>query len=91
MALLGTRVLPVVRTYASFCAGTLRLPLPAFFVTAFVGSLLWCTPFVALGAVLGDNWGVIKGPMAIAGVVVAALLVTAMVVVSLRQLRPSDR
>ena len=90
LALFGTRVLPVVRTYASFCAGTLRLPLPSFFATSFLGSLVWCTPFVALGAVLGDHGGVIKGPMKYAGIAVVLVLVVGLIALSLRQLRRDD-
>jgi membrane protein DedA with SNARE-associated domain len=87
VALFATRVLPVVRTYAGFCAGTLRLPLRSFLVTTFVGSVVWCVPFVALGAVLGDNWDAIKGPAKLAGFVVVGLMVALLVVLTLRQLR----
>jgi membrane protein DedA with SNARE-associated domain len=86
-ALLATRVIPVVRTYAGFAAGALRLPLWRFTILTFIGSLVWCLPFVALGAVLGSEWDVIGGPAKIVGLVVLGGFLLLMAWASLRVLR----
>src|SRR5690606_16839016 len=72
-ALFLSRVVPVVRTYAGFGAGLLRFPVPMFVAVTFVGSLVWCVPFVALGAVLGENWDVIETPAKVLGLAVLAV------------------
>ena len=89
-ALLLTRVLPVIRTYAGFCAGMLRFPIEPFVVLTFVGSFVWCLPFVALGAALGENWGVIEGPAKIVGLGVLIVLVGFLVLLTVRQLKGRD-
>jgi membrane protein DedA with SNARE-associated domain len=81
----------VVRTYVGFCAGALRLPLMPFLAMTFIGSVAWCVPFIALGAILGSNWRVIQGPAKIVGLVVLGLLLTALIVITLREMRkPED-
>jgi len=89
-ALLLTRVLPVVRTYAGFGAGIVRFPIPPFLAITFAGSFLWCLPFVALGAVLGENWEVIEGPAKIVGITVLALFIGVLLVALVRQLRRQE-
>jgi membrane protein DedA with SNARE-associated domain len=86
-ALFLTRVLPVVRTYAGFGAGVLRFPVPSFLAVTYAGSLVWCLPFVALGAMVGENWDVIEGPAKVAGIVMLALLLGLLVAATIRQLR----
>jgi membrane protein DedA with SNARE-associated domain len=86
-ALFVTRVVPVVRTYAGFGAGALRFPIPTFLAVTYAGSFVWCLPFVALGAVLGDNWDVIEGPAKAAGIIVVVLLLGLLVISTVRQLR----
>lgn len=88
-ALFLTRVLPVVRTYAGFGAGIVKFPAAPFLAITFAGSFLWCLPFVALGAVLGENWDLIEGPAKVMGLLVLATLVTALAVALARQLKAS--
>ncbi len=88
--ILLARVLPVVRTYVGFCAGALRLPLAPFLTLTFVGSLLWCLPFISLGAILGANWQVIQGPAKIVGLVALGLLLMGLVIATLREMHKSE-
>ena len=87
LALFLTRVLPVVRTYAGFGAGIVRFPVGHFLTITFVGSFLWCLPFVALGAVLGESWDVIEGPAKVVGVAVLGAFVGLLAIAAIRQLR----
>ncbi len=89
-ALFLTRVLPVVRTYAGFGAGIVRFPLAQFLAISFAGSFIWCLPFVALGAGLGENWDVIEGPAKAVGIAVLALFLAFLLMAALRQLRRSE-
>jgi membrane protein DedA with SNARE-associated domain len=84
------RLLPVVRTYAGFVAGLLRVPLPAFIAATFAGSFIWSAAFIALGEALGAHWSRVRGPMEIAGVAVLALLLLAIVAATLRHARRAD-
>jgi membrane protein DedA with SNARE-associated domain len=89
-ALFITRVVPVVRTYAGFGAGVLRFPVPTFLAVTYAGSFVWCLPFVALGAMLGENWDVIEGPAKLVGASVVASLLVILAFATLRQLRRSQ-
>jgi membrane protein DedA with SNARE-associated domain len=89
-ALLLTRVIPVVRTYAGLAAGALRMPVPTFLVMTFAGSLLWCLPFVTLGAVVGEHWDVIEGPAKVVGLLVVATLFVGLAFISVRLLRAEE-
>lgn len=53
-----SRMTPYVRPFACFPAGISALPFPRFFVSASVGSTLWCVAMLALGWGLGRRWGV---------------------------------
>jgi membrane protein DedA with SNARE-associated domain len=86
-AIFITRLIPVVRTYSGFCAGALRIPVPLFAALTFVGSLVWCLPFVVAGSQLGANWDVIEGPAKVAGVVVLVGLVALILWTSIKTLR----
>jgi membrane protein DedA with SNARE-associated domain len=86
-AVLVTRLLPVVRTYAGFVAGMLRMPVGPFVMATFTGSLAWSAAFVALGAALGSNWDAVRGPAEVAGIVALALLLIAAGATTALQLR----
>ncbi|MBI2798156.1 DedA family protein [Candidatus Saccharibacteria bacterium] len=55
-AVFVSRLIPVIRTYAGFVAGTFRMPLKRFVWDSFWGSLIWTSVFVLLGYGLGDSW-----------------------------------
>lgn len=86
-ALFLSRLLPVVRTYGGFVAGLIRVPVVPFLLVTFAGSFVWSAVFIGIGEALGANWSSIRTPMEIAGIVTAALLVLAVVALTLRQLR----
>ena len=50
-----SRLLPVVRTWASLPAGVTKMPFLKFCIYTWFGSLLWCTLLTNLGALLGKN------------------------------------
>ncbi|MGH9474878.1 MAG: DedA family protein [Terriglobales bacterium] len=56
VAVLISRVLPVVRTYIALPAGVARMPLMRFHVYTFLGSLPWCFLLAYAGFRLGQNW-----------------------------------
>ncbi len=89
-ALFVSRLLPVVRTYVGFVAGLLDVPLAAFVATTFAGSFVWCLVFIGGGALLGSNWSAIQGPAEITGIVIVALLVLALILATVSQLRSRE-
>ncbi|MGH9394639.1 MAG: DedA family protein [Terriglobales bacterium] len=56
VAVLVSRVLPVVRTYIALPAGVARMGLGRFHLYTFLGSLPWCWGLAYLGYRLGRNW-----------------------------------
>ena len=70
------RETPMVRTFGSYIMGAADVPLPTFALGTLLGSLLYCSVFVTIGAVLGyerplqalDAIGV-KGVLVVIGVV----------------------
>lgn len=87
MALFVSRLLPVVRTYGGFVAGLLRVQLTTFLIVTFAGSFVWSIAFIAVGEALGANWSRIRTPMEIAGIATIALLIAALIAVTVRQMR----
>jgi len=61
IAVLGSRLLPVVRTFISLPAGIAKMPFWRFVVLSTIGSLPWCLFLTYLGYVLGANWQSIEG------------------------------
>ena len=51
-----SRITPFVRTYSSFPAGILRMPLRIFYTATLIGSLLWCAVLVSVGYLLGVHY-----------------------------------
>lgn len=56
MVVLGSRVLPGIRTVISLPCGFAKLPLGRFIVLTFIGSLVWSYFLAWIGFVLGQNW-----------------------------------
>jgi membrane protein DedA with SNARE-associated domain len=57
---LGSRILPVVRTFISLPAGIAKMNLPLFSLLTFIGSFVWSAFLAYLGLKLGQNWLVIE-------------------------------
>src|SRR5262245_48950642 len=51
-----TRLLPVVRTFVSFPAGTARVPLGKFTLYTFLGSFPWSLGLAWVGVLFGEHW-----------------------------------
>ena len=79
-----SRLLPVVRTYASFVAGMLDVPHGLFALSTFAGSFVWCLAFVAAGALLGQHWSEIRTPAEVVGVFVLTLSVATVIALTIR-------
>jgi membrane protein DedA with SNARE-associated domain len=58
---LGSRVVPGVRTVISLPCGIARLPLLRFIILTFLGSFVWSLLLAGIGVMLGKNWHAI-GP-----------------------------
>lgn len=50
------RMLPVVRTFIAFPAGTAKMSLWRFTAYTFLGSLIWCWGLAWIGVKLGQHW-----------------------------------
>lgn len=79
LAVLVGRVLPVVRTYVSFPAGLARVEVVRFAVFSFVGSIPWCAALAAAGYAVGANYDKISGPIEVAAIVIAVLVLALVV------------
>lgn len=55
-AIFISRLIPVIRSYAGFAAGTFEMDIKAFLRDSFLGSLVWTVVWVGVGYLLGDNW-----------------------------------
>jgi membrane protein DedA with SNARE-associated domain len=75
------RLLPIIRGYISYPAGTARMPPVRFGVYSFVGSLPFTTGLLYAGFLLRDHWTVIESYFrvadyfAIAGIALALLYI----------------
>ncbi len=58
------RFIPIVRSLISIPAGMAKMKFTPFLIYTFVGSLIWNTVLVTLGAVMGENWEVIGNTFA---------------------------
>lgn len=56
LVVLGSRVVPGIRTVISLPCGFAKLPLGRFIVLTFIGSLVWSYFLAWIGFTLGQNW-----------------------------------
>ena len=54
------RLLPVVRTFISFPAGVVRMPIRTFIVYSTAGAFIWSAVLTYAGVLLGENWQQIR-------------------------------
>jgi len=71
------RFVAVLRAWAAFLAGTNRMPWGRFLVFNAAGGILWAILYGIGGYLLGNNVHRLTGPVGIAFVVVAALVIIA--------------
>lgn len=74
-AIFISRLIPVIRSYAGFAAGTFEMDLKAFIRDSFLGSLVWSIVFAGAGYWLGDNWKKYYGYMHYIDYIVIIVLV----------------
>ncbi len=56
LTVLFGRCVPILRSLISIPAGMSEMPLPKFIIYTSLGSLIWNSILVNLGAIAGDNW-----------------------------------
>lgn len=56
LVVIGSRVLPGIRTVISLPCGIAKLPVLRFAILTFIGSLVWSYFLAWIGVVLGNNW-----------------------------------
>jgi membrane protein DedA with SNARE-associated domain len=56
LVVLGSRIIPGIRTVISLPCGFAKLPLGRFIVMTFIGSLIWSYFLAWIGFVMGENW-----------------------------------
>lgn len=81
------RCVPFLRSIVSIPAGVVGMPLLRFIVLTTIGSGVWNAAFIALGWVLGENWGEVQGWLGPVSYVVIGLLVVGLAVLVVRKLR----
>jgi membrane protein DedA with SNARE-associated domain len=84
------RMLPFVRAFTSIVAGLVRIPPVRFGVLSLIGTVIYVTVMTSIGYGLGSAWTSISHGLAVAGYVIFAVLVVAIVgfvVYRLRQFR----
>ncbi|MFJ7825858.1 DedA family protein [Psychrobacillus sp. NPDC096623] len=68
------RLIPLVRSLISIPAGMSKMNFGLFLLFTTLGTLIWNTVLVSVGAAVGDNWDVIVGYMDIYSNIVYALI-----------------
>jgi membrane protein DedA with SNARE-associated domain len=81
------RALPVVRTFISIVAGFTKMPALLFGVLSLIGTAVWVTVITLLGYSLSSTWQSISHGIAVAGYLIAAVAVLAIVGLILYRLR----
>ena len=81
------RALPVVRTFISIVAGFTKMPALLFGVLSLIGTAVWVTAISLLGYSLSSTWQSISHGIAVAGYLIAAVAVLAIVALVLYRLR----
>ncbi len=91
IAVFGTRLLPVVRTFISIPAGIAKMPFLSFVVLTFLGSLPWCYALAYAGYLLGANYESISGYFGILTVLVVIVAAVLLIYFIYVRRRPSKQ
>jgi membrane protein DedA with SNARE-associated domain len=73
------RALPVIRTFVSLVAGIIEVPPLLFGVLSLIGTAVWVTAISLIGYGIGSGWHSIAHGLAVAGYVIALVVVLAIV------------
>jgi len=87
----GVWALPFVRAFASIVAGIVEVPALRFGVLSLIGTFVYVTVLSSIGYSLGSEWSKINHGLALAGYVLGALVVLAIVGFVLYRLREFRR
>jgi membrane protein DedA with SNARE-associated domain len=93
-AVMVGRAMPVVRAFTAIIAGTAEMPFWRFEIFNFAGTVIYTASFAAVGYGVGYGWKRVAHDFSIAGYVLVALVVVAVVafiVLRLRELRRERR
>ena len=90
-ALPVARMLPFVRAFASIVAGIVEIPPLRFGVLSLIGTFVYVTVLSSIGYSLGSEWSKINHGLALAGYVLGAFVVVAIVGFVLYRLREFRR
>ena len=88
------RMLPFVRAFTSIVAGLVRLPAIRFGILSLIGTVIYATALSSIGYALGSTWESVNKGLTVAGYVLFALIVIAIVgfvFYRLRQFRREDQ
>jgi membrane protein DedA with SNARE-associated domain len=85
------RMLPFIRAFTSIVAGLVRIPPVRFGVLSLIGTAVYVSVMTSIGYWLGSEWKSISHGLAVAGYVIFALLVIAIVGFVLYRLRQFRR
>jgi len=69
------RVTPIVRSFISYPAGVVRMPLGRFTLLTFAGCLVWCGALAGAGWALGTSWDSLHNSFRFVDYAVIALVV----------------
>lgn len=81
ISILYCRCIPILRSLISLPAGIARMKILPFFLLTAVGSLIWNTIMVNIGAAVGEAWEQVVGYTDIYGYVTAAVLLIIIITV----------
>src|SRR6266849_180801 len=73
------RALPVVRTFVSIVAGFIKIPPVLFGVLSLIGTAVWVTAISLIGYGVGSAWQSVAHGIAVAGYLIAVVVVIAVV------------
>ncbi len=85
------RALPVVRAFISLVAGFSEMPAVRFGILSLTGTVVYATALSAIGYGVGSAWDSVAHGIAVAGYVLAALVVAAIAVFVSHRLREIRR
>jgi membrane protein DedA with SNARE-associated domain len=85
------RMLPLVRSFASVVAGFAGVPALRFGVLSLIGTAIYATAVASIGYGVGSAWHSVAHDLSLAGYVIFALVVMAIVVFVLYRLREVRR
>jgi membrane protein DedA with SNARE-associated domain len=91
LAVFGSRMLPIVRTFISLPAGVARMPFVRFSVLTFLGAVPWNFMLVFIGKQARDNWDAWRDRLHYIDYAVIVFIVAGIVFLAVRWWRGRSR